>query len=385
MRCRIVVALVAIWLAGPVLAEQDVLLGVHSENLTALGGEPDRTAAIAGLGVQVVRLPVTWHLLEEHAKGQVPAWFWRDLDAEVAAAERIGVRLILTVAQVPCWASSDPDKDCAAGRWDVLYPPVDAQDYGDALGLLATRYRGRIMAYEVWNEPNLTWFWPAAGPRGAEGNDAWGSFVVTDAAADYAALLLAGAAAVHAADPGAAVLAGAMAGGDVAWLERLLVVPGVAGSFDALSMHPYTAEYPQDDGRGSRYGPTECPPGAVPQWCAAQGVEVVRAVLDGAGLADRDIWFTEFGFSSSHYWNGSAGPGWTSEQGQARYFEQMMGLIDGWGYVPVACWYELRDEAAHEPRRGDGYEDEREAHYGAWGADGVLKPVGAAIRARAGG
>ena len=195
----------------------------------------------------------------------------------------------------------------------------------------------------------------------------------------YGALVVAGAAAVHGADPQARVLAGAIAGGDVDYLQALLAVPGVAGSLDALSMHPYTAEFPQDDGLGSRFGPLECPQGATPYWCAKAGVEAMRAGLDAAGLTGLPIWFTEFGFSSSHYWNGSAQGGDTSEVGQAEYFRQMMGLIDGWGYVPVACWYELRDPVAHEPRYGDGFEDEREAHYGAFDADGQMKPVGAAI------
>ena len=37
-------------------------------------------------------------------------------------------------------------------------------DFGDFCGALADRYRGRIGAYQIWNEPNLSREWGDEAP-----------------------------------------------------------------------------------------------------------------------------------------------------------------------------------------------------------------------------
>lgn len=165
-------------------------------------------------------------------------------------------------------------------------------------------------------------------------------------------------------------------------------VSGFAQSYDALSMHPYTAEYPGENPDGARYGPGDCSDGAMGYWCAARSVAAVHAALADLGRPEARIWFTEFGFSSSRHWNGSsraAGAGGESEVGQAIYLSQLLALIEGWPFVAVACWYELRDTAPHDTVAGEAFETEREAHYGLFEADpgGEMKPVGHVFRAAA--
>ena len=43
-------------------------------------------------------------------------------------------------------------------------PPQNTDDYVDFLAATAARYKGRIAAYQIWNEPNLAreWGLPAA-------------------------------------------------------------------------------------------------------------------------------------------------------------------------------------------------------------------------------
>lgn len=370
-------------LAGSAAAQNIPLLGVHTSNLQALRGEPSRLAQLQQIGPKVIRLPVTWHLMEEAGPGLTAPWFWNELDAEVAAAQALGARLIITFAQTPCWASADPARQCALQRWDVLYRPAQASAYAQALGRLAARYKGKVLAYEIWNEPNLVWFWKGVAAR-VPTNDAYGSFVGLAGADQYAQLVTAAYPAVKAADPAALVLAGSIAGGDTEFFHRLFANAAFSKSFDALSMHPYTSEYPGSNPTGARFGPGECPAGAMPYWCAASSVNAMRAAMVSRGLGARNIWFTEFGFSSSHYWNGSNNLAGTvsSEQGQAAYLTQMVQWIRGWSFVPVAVWYNLIDAQPHEPRFGDGSNDEREAHYGLFYAGTATpKPAGLAFKA----
>ncbi|HOY70786.1 MAG TPA: cellulase family glycosylhydrolase [Methylotenera sp.] len=364
------------------------LIGVHTENISAIKNLSSNESALRQLGAQVIRLPVTWHLMEESQKGTVPEWFWQELDAEVAASRALNAKLIITFSQTPCWASSDPKKNCENQDWNVLYPPKNMQDYADAIGLMAKRYQGRVLAYEIWNEPNLIYFWHGLPPRTTR-NDEYGSFVSLNGAVEYAKMVVAAYRAVKSNDPQAVVLAGSIAGGDTDFLSVLYQNPQFKYSFDAISMHPYTSEYPGDNPKGTRFGPNECPQGAFSYWCSSVSVQRIRKILDAKGQASKKIWFTEFGFSSSRNWNGSESitPGkYSSEQGQALYLKQMAALIKKWGFVPVACWYNLLDSEFPETtpldeNNPDAYSHSREAFYGLFYADRTtLKPSGYAFK-----
>jgi hypothetical protein len=107
----------------------------------------------------------------------------------------------------------------------------------------------------LWNEPNVPAFFSSPTP-----------------AKDYAKLVKAAYPAIKAADPSLRVLAGAMSGPDVRFLEDLLRAGG--DRFDALSLHLYDAP-------------------------AALGEEVkdIQKVLTEHGLRP-DVWITEFGYST---------------------------------------------------------------------------------------
>ena len=338
-------------------AQAQKLLGVQTDSITRTGNEqngaPDRTVPLAYLGPKVIRLPITWHLMEGEGKGITRDWFWPELENALAASEKMGAKLILQLGQAPCWASSDPRKDCAAGRWELVYPAANPEDYADALAQIAARFKGRLHALEVMNEPNFTGKFPNLGPREAAMNDRYGDFIDLQGAVLYTAIVKAAYPKVKAADPQVRLLAGALAGGDHFFLEKMYQ-SGLKGHFDAISSHPYTGEIPGDPD-GLRHGPDDCPAGASELWCARKGVANLRATMLAHGDGDKEIWFTEFGFSSSHHWNGSADPKgrWTSEQGQARYFEQFVAMFKQLDHVPVACAYELMDNAPHEPALRD--------------------------------
>ena len=92
----------------------------------------------------------SWTWLEP----QKGVWNWEPLDLWVTDAERHGVRdILLTLGQSPAWASSNPAAVNYVGA-GAPAPPTNIQDWRDYITAVATRYRGRIRYYEIWNEPN---------------------------------------------------------------------------------------------------------------------------------------------------------------------------------------------------------------------------------------
>ena len=63
-----------------------------------------------------------------------------------------GLKVVARVDNQPQWASTTV-------TWPGTSPPDNPRDWTDFLTALATRYRGRIHAYEIWNEPNLDREW----------------------------------------------------------------------------------------------------------------------------------------------------------------------------------------------------------------------------------
>lgn len=333
------------------------LFGVHSRGIETA----KYASKIKEIGAKVVRLPITWHLMEEAGAGQTAQWFWNELDADIAAIEKAGAKPILQMSQTPCWASSDPMKRCQDANYDgyLKYPPTDVNNYGKAFARLAQRYKGRVLAYEIWNEPNFTGNWLPYRARPLASNDNYGSFIDLAAAAHYTNLVKATYSRLKAADPSAKVLAGSIAGGDVAYVQAMYKA-GVKGYFDALAIHPYTDVYP--NGKDS-FGPDECPVGVRDPkfWCFQVGVENIRKAMLAAG-DDKQIWFTEFGFDSNTDWNGSGAVG------QATHLDRAIALIKKWTFVPVACWYELVDR--------NSTVNEREYQFGLFDSKLNIKPAG---------
>jgi hypothetical protein len=99
---------------------------------------------------------VTWREIET-ADNQ---YNWGPLDAAVDNARRAGAREVLyTLGSTPRWAASDPNSKFALyGPGSNSHPRSDNL-YLDYLRDVANRYKGRITAYQVWNEANLRDFY----------------------------------------------------------------------------------------------------------------------------------------------------------------------------------------------------------------------------------
>lgn len=102
------------------------------------------------MGFGWVKQNFAWRDIETNEKGEHDWW---KADTIVQQVEDAGLKLIVRLDHQPFWAQADPDHPLNNA------PPGDLQDFADFCGEAAARYKGRIRAYQVWNEPNLTREW----------------------------------------------------------------------------------------------------------------------------------------------------------------------------------------------------------------------------------
>ncbi len=176
---------------------------------------------VRGLGVNTVRQVFAWSAIEP-----APGDFrWDAWDHVLPIARAEGLHVVAVLEGSPRWARP---------AWDVgnpHSPPVDMDGYTAFAGAFAARYGGTIDAYQVWDQPNIAPY--------------WGSGEVDPAA--YVRMLRAASEAIRAADPGAIIVAGALApntesGGrnmsDVRYLREMYRL-GAAPWFDVAGAKPY--------------------------------------------------------------------------------------------------------------------------------------------------
>ena len=188
--------------------------------------------------------------------------------------------------------------------------PKNPADYADFVRYVATRYAGRVSAWEVWNEENTSRFW-STGPSASE----------------YVPLLQAAYPAVKAADPTALVVFGGVSQNDYTYIESAYAA-GAKGFFDVMAVHPYPGPNPPEhvwywDGRIGQ--------------SAFTGFAEVRNSMLARG-DDKPIWLTEFGWSTTT----RESSGVTPDQ-QADYLGRAYRLLESYPYVEIAYWYNLRN------------------------------------------
>ena len=84
---------------------------------------------------------------------------WGTLDAAVDNAEAAGAKAILYVlGSTPQWAARDPAIPGLYGPGSTSLPRKSS-DYVDFARKVAKRYKGRITAYQIWNEANTRSFY----------------------------------------------------------------------------------------------------------------------------------------------------------------------------------------------------------------------------------
>lgn len=194
---------------------------------------------------------VQWRSLEP-TKGD---WNFELLDRYVQEAGKRGVRVLLPLGLTPQWAALRPDSPSPYGE-GASSEPRSLESWRSYVSTVALRYKGRIHAYEVWNEINVKHFWSGDLAKVAE-------------------LERVAAEALKAADPAATVLSASVQGGAFRELDAYFKAGG--GRYaDAISYHFYA-------------------PTAEPE-VLPERIRKVREIMAQHGLAAKPLWNTEFGW-----------------------------------------------------------------------------------------
>jgi hypothetical protein len=98
---------------------------------------------------------VSWPQVET-ARG---AYDFGLLDQYVALAQQHNVKMIYVLGNTPQWTSTDPNRVGTQGLPGATAPPSNMQDWKDYVTTIVTRYKGKIFAYEIWNEGDLDGYW----------------------------------------------------------------------------------------------------------------------------------------------------------------------------------------------------------------------------------
>ncbi len=207
---------------------------------------------------------VSWRDLEP-SKGQ---WRFDLLDRLVSMAELRGIAVMLTLGSTPAWASARPAELCSYGR-GCAAEPVQLEDWENYVRTVASRYRGRIEAYELWNEVHCT---ELDDPYDASGK----AYFYSGSCAKMIELGRSAYRIIKDIDANAKVASPSMhVYGDWVKRLRLYLEMGGAAYTDLVSFHFY-ASSPED---------------------ALRTISAVHTVMKESGVGDTPVWNTESGFA----------------------------------------------------------------------------------------
>ncbi|MFN8441160.1 MAG: SH3 domain-containing protein [Caldilineaceae bacterium] len=287
------------------------------------GDKEGSANAIQDIGFSLTKQQIRW----EFAESERGAIQWQEMDGIINVMSSRGINVLFSVVTSPTWAR--PNKGGTGG------PPEDFNLYANFVGQIASRYCGRLLAIEVWNEQNL--------------QREWEGFPLDPAS--YMDLLRRAYASIKAACPSMLVISGAttpagdtdVARDDIGYL-RGMYQNGLANYSDGVGIHPSGFANPPEvtfnDWTAGRYDA----PSHVNHrsFYFRSTLEESRAVMVQFGDTNKRLWATEFGWASSQ----SPYPGYeyaarVSEAQQAEYTVNAFRMMANSGYVGGAILWNL--------------------------------------------
>ena len=266
---------------------------------------PDMATPWPAVSIGSIRLwdsGVIWPLLEP-GKGQ---WNFTTLDKWVSLAQSHNADILMTLGQSPTWASARPS-EASPYSPGAAAEPANIEDWNTYVRTVATRYKGRIHYYEIWNEPNLTEFYSGTVNE-----------MVTLAQAAYTIL--------KQVDPTIKVVSpSATASAGLSWLDRYFAAGGGAYA-DVIGYHFYVTPGPPED--------------------ISPLITQVRQVMSNHGLQGKPLWNTEVGWFIRNSQDVVVGYGVFSKvltETEAMEYVARTYLIDWVGGVDRVFWYAWDD------------------------------------------
>jgi hypothetical protein len=282
---------------------------------------------VNALGFNWIKQQVEWFRYNP-APGQ---YDWGHLDRIVDTAQAHGVNVLFSVVKAPRWARPPGDTDEG--------PPSDPATYATFMRELAARYKGRVKAYEIWNEQNLYYEW---GGRGGKLN-----------AGKYVQLLAGAYNAVKSVDPGAVVISGALtptgltdwdiAVDDAIYLEEMYKA-GLARYCDAVGAHPSGYNNPPDAQWNTWSDPSAPSFKGHRSFFFRSTMEQYRNIMVKYGDGHKRIWVTEFGWATVDGLGVGPAEGYgyaadNTEAEQAQFIVRAYEMARNWGFVgPMFLW-----------------------------------------------
>jgi hypothetical protein len=289
------------------------------------------------VGAKYFRCAFSWNGIEPQ-RGHFQWEFW---DTLVDEAERHGIALIPYVGYTPEWAARSKDD-----FW--TQPPKDFRWYADVLRAIVRRYKGRVRAWEIWNEPDLAEYW-----RGTP--------------EEFVELVKAAAPVIREEDPNALVVLGGVSKGP-AEFYRALHAAGVEKYVDVVAMHAYPESW--DDARAESI--------------YYDRVAELAKLVDESGTGD-DLWINEAGYANYREQPSLASKYSTpvyfayehTRAYQAEFLFKSMTMALGAGKASLMGWYRV-DDFRHSDKRMPN--DLVHYHLGLIDVNGRRKPAFYAYR-----
>ena len=252
---------------------------------------------------KISRNSFLWHKVEaEQGKRD-----WAQMDQVVDLLAQAGIEPLMCVYGSPAWVSGALDSE--EQYW--LHVPVEQgrfdawlERYKDFMREAATRYKGKVRKWELWNEQNLGEAWR---PRThVEHYVAW-----------YKAMHQV----IRSVDPDAEIALGGLGNltfvgeGSMPGYQFLQKVYELGVYPEIVAIHPYT-----------KVGPDQ-----FKQWDNNfDDVGLIRRIMESHGQSARPLWITEWGWSSAEI----------GEQRQAQYLKKSLEMLQTrFRYVSMAIYF----------------------------------------------
>lgn len=270
-------------------------------NIHFTSGHEKDLDMIAAAGFRFIRMDFVWHNIEV-SRG---IYNWKEYDELTANLNRRGLRAIYILDYSnPLYEGNVESKDPITGEVQRgIAAPRSRESvaaFSKWAAAAAEHFKGNNIVWEIWNEPNITFWKPAPDVN------------------QYIALAKAACKAIRAVVPGSVIIGPATSQIPYPFIESFLA-SGILENIDAVSVHPYR-DY-------------AIPPESV----AADYAKLHDLIARYSPSAKKDI-----PVISSEWGYASATKGLPVEK-QASYAVRMQ-LINLLSGVPVSIWYDWKND-----------------------------------------